>query len=162
MASNHDTRAFASIAANRDSVGRREFANGNAVEVKADAARTGGSFALIEGTHQPETGPPLHIHDDVDEALYVLEGEYTILAGDEVFKASEGDVVFLPRGLPHRFVCTSGGRMLLLYVPGGFEGYFAERAREEAASSGVLSASQLDAIGRRYGMRLAGGPQSTP
>src|SRR5215210_5795253 len=86
MASNHDTCAFASIAANRDSVGRREFANGNAVEVKADAARTGGTFALIERTHQPKTRPPLHMHYDVDEALYVLESDYSIVSVDEVFK----------------------------------------------------------------------------
>jgi mannose-6-phosphate isomerase-like protein (cupin superfamily) len=131
-------------------------ANGNVVEIKADAARTGGRLTVVEGTHRPATGPPLHVHDDVDEAFYLLEGEYSIEVGDEVFTATAGDLVFVPHGVAHRFESKEGGRMLLLYLPGGFDGYFEERERDEQRAGGRLSAEQLDAIGRRHGMRVVG------
>jgi mannose-6-phosphate isomerase-like protein (cupin superfamily) len=131
------------------------FANGNHVEVKAGGEQSGGRLTLIEGTHMPHTGPPLHVHDDVDETFYVLEGSYAITCGDRIFDAGPGTLVFVPHGTPHRFeLGNAPGRMLLLYAPGGFEGYFEERQREEERHGGVLGADQLDALGRKYGMRL--------
>lgn len=44
--------------------------------------------------------------------------------------------------------------MLLLYTPGGFEGFFAERASAESVRGGSLQPDEIDAIGRRYGMRV--------
>ena len=43
------------------------FASGNRVEVKVGERQSEGRLTLIEGTHMPHTGPPLHVHDDVDE-----------------------------------------------------------------------------------------------
>jgi quercetin dioxygenase-like cupin family protein len=37
--------------------------------------RTGSSFSLMTCHIQPGTGSPRHIHDDEDEAFYVLEGQ---------------------------------------------------------------------------------------
>ena len=36
------------------------------------------SFSLLEATEPPGFGPPTHIHEDADEAFYVLKGEYII------------------------------------------------------------------------------------
>jgi hypothetical protein len=44
--------------------------------------------------------------------------------------------------------------MLLLYTPGGFEGFFADRFSEETSRGRSLEPGELDAIGRRYGMRV--------
>jgi hypothetical protein len=44
--------------------------------------------------------------------------------------------------------------MLLLYTPGGFEGFFAERASAESVRGRSLQPDELDAIGRKYGMRV--------
>lgn len=133
------------------------FANGNHVEVKAGGEQSGGRLTFIEGTHMPHTGPSLHVHDDVDEIFYVLEGSYAITCGETIFDAGPGTFVFVPHGTPHRFeVGNAPGRMLLTYAPGGFDGYFQERQREEERHGGVLSADQLDALGKKYGMRLSG------
>ena len=134
-----------------------DFANGNRVEVKIGEGQTEQRLTFIEGSHGPRTGPPRHIHDDTDEIFYVLEGSYAITCGETIFDASPGTFVFVPRGTSHRFEPGSeGGRMLLLYSPGGFEGYFEERHREEIQHGRGLRADRIDSLGRKYGMRLDG------
>ena len=44
--------------------------------------------------------------------------------------------------------------MLLLYTPGGLEDFFAERASAESVRLGSRQPDEIDAIGRRYGMRV--------
>ena len=41
---------------------------------------------------------PLHVHVRDSETFCVLEGELTLFVGDEVVKASAGDVVYAPAG----------------------------------------------------------------
>ena len=134
-----------------------DFANGNRVEVKIGEEQSDGRLTFIEGTHRPRTGPPPHIHDDRDEIFYVLEGSYAITFGERNVDAFPGTFVFVPRGTSHRFEPGSeGGRMLLLYSPGGFEGYFEERHREEIQHGRGLRTDRIDSLGRKYGMRLDG------
>ena len=52
-------------------------------------------------TFPPGTFVPPHIHPTQDEFIYVLEGRYDLfLAGEETF-ATAGDLVRLPKGIPH-------------------------------------------------------------
>ena len=129
-------------------------ANGNTIWIRASASDTGGAFTLIEGNHIAGTGPPLHTHDAEDETFWIVDGAYTLQVGDEEYSATAGDIVFVPRLVPHRFRCRSDGRMFLLYTPGGFDGFFAERASGETAHGRSLRPDELDAIGRKYGMRI--------
>jgi hypothetical protein len=46
--------------------------------------RTGSSFSLMTCHLPPGQGPPPHIHDDEDEAFYVLEGLMRFKAGTDV------------------------------------------------------------------------------
>jgi mannose-6-phosphate isomerase-like protein (cupin superfamily) len=128
------------------------FVNGNRVDVKICEP----GLTMVEGSHLPRTGPPLHIHDNIDEGFYVLEGSYSLLCGSETLELATGSSAFVPRGTPHRFEPgANGGRMLLLYSPGGFEGYFEERHLEESQQGGNLTREQLASLGEKHGMRLA-------
>jgi len=138
----------------RDGCVSYAVANGNTIWVRASTADTGGADTLIEGDHIAGTGPPLHTHDPEDETFWIVEGSYIFQADDEEFSAAAGDMVFVPRLVRHRFQCRSDGRMLLLYTPGGFEGFFAERAAAESVRGGSLQPDEIDTIGRRYGMRV--------
>lgn len=112
--------------------------------VKASAAETGGAFSLIETTNPPEAGPPLHLHRDVDEAFYVLEGQYEFHCGSERIDAGPGAFVLLPRGVPHRYRAgTDGGRVLMLFSPGGTEGYFRDLAAAMAAGTDEKALAEL-------------------
>ncbi len=88
----------------------------------AGVGDTGGNFTLIRTTAPAGDAVPLHRHAAVDESFYILRGSLTVTCGDEVFEAAAGDLVHLPRGLPHRYVAgDDGGEMLILGTPGGLE-----------------------------------------
>src|SRR5512132_1224149 len=75
-----------------------------AMSVKATQEQTGGHFSLLEAAAEPaEFGPPLHLHRDVSESFYVLEGEYTIFLDQRQFTCPAGAFIFIPAGTPHTF-----------------------------------------------------------
>lgn len=103
--------------------GRQFTVFGSSMVYKATSEDTGGAFSLALETTAPHSGLPLHIHHREDEAMYILEGQYEIQCGDEVFLATDGAFVFLPRGIPNRYqnVADTAGRFLHITSPGGFE-----------------------------------------
>jgi quercetin dioxygenase-like cupin family protein len=102
-------------------------------QVKAPAPATGGQISVTELVLPEASSPPLHVHHREDEAFYVLEGQLTCRAGDQVLTATAGSFVWLPRDLPHTFrVDSPTARILSLCVPGGFEEFFAAIGRPAA------------------------------
>lgn len=77
---------------------------GMAVGVKLTHAQTYGQFSGIECSLQPrQMGPPPHVHYELDEIMYVLEGTVTVLEGDTTREVSAGGWHFRPRGVVHTF-----------------------------------------------------------
>lgn len=58
------------------------------------------SFAF-EAVSPPGTFVPPHIHPDQEEYLYILEGKLDFMLGGADAQATPGDLVRLPRGVPH-------------------------------------------------------------
>ena len=52
-------------------------------------------------TFPPGTFVPPHIHPDQDEFIYVFEGTFDLFLDGEEVKATNGDLVRLPRGKAH-------------------------------------------------------------
>jgi mannose-6-phosphate isomerase-like protein (cupin superfamily) len=46
---------------------------------------------------------PLHLHNNDDEAWYVLEGKLCVEVGAETVEASSGAAVLVPKGTPHTY-----------------------------------------------------------
>jgi quercetin dioxygenase-like cupin family protein len=93
--------------------------------VKAGGAETGNAFAQIETDDPCGGAPPMHVHRNEDETFYVLEGEVTVLAGDERIDLSAGDYCFAPRDIPHTYIVRSErARMLTTLSPAGLEELF--------------------------------------
>ena len=139
--------------------GEKIWITGDTVTIRATAADTGGAYTMIESTASPGNGPPLHLHRDEDETLYVLEGDIEITNGDQVLKGKPGAVAFVPKGVAHRFRGTGEriGRILIVYTPGGIEGFFREAGRP-ATGEGPAPPFDSDELarsivaGRRYGL----------
>jgi quercetin dioxygenase-like cupin family protein len=76
---------------------------------------------------RPGLESPLHVHYTEDEGFYVLEGNVTILVGDETVELASGQHAFDPRDVPHRFtVGPDGAQMIWVLTPGGFENFIEE------------------------------------
>lgn len=62
-----------------------------------------GHYGLYETEVAPGSVTPPHIHYELNEQFYVLEGELEMLAGDERVTATPGTFVAVPRGMVHAF-----------------------------------------------------------
>lgn len=101
---------------------------GDTYDIKLTSLVTNGSLGLVEASVPPGGGPVRHTHAHEDEIFYLLSGELEFLTGDRTFIAGPGDVVFIPRTLPHRFrnVGLRPTSMIFLYTPAGPEGILIE------------------------------------
>jgi mannose-6-phosphate isomerase-like protein (cupin superfamily) len=129
----------------------------NGLALKAGTNETNGAVAVYEGGLPARTpGPPLHVHEREDEALYVLEGEVTVRLGDELSTAGAGSFVWMPRGVAHSFANrgTVPVRLLGFAVPGGIEGLLASVPRDGSR----LDPAFLAALADTYGSRVVGPP----
>lgn len=91
-----------------------------------DAARTGGAYELMKFDVPTGVGPPLHVHQNEDEAFFLVEGQLTVFVGEERVQAEPGNFVHLPRHVPHGFQNTSGrfASFLCWVMPGNLAGFF--------------------------------------
>lgn len=84
-------------------------------------------FTLTEfaGTEGAWTVP--HLHREMEESFFVLDGTFTFLVGEEHHETTAGSYLLVPRGTAHAISAGSGGgRVLVLMVPGGLEHMFFE------------------------------------
>ena len=126
------------------------------IRVLMPKAALDGALSMFEDRNEPGAGPPLHVHRDAEEIFAILAGHYRFQCGDEVLDASPGDVVVVPRGMPHTYLNTGEGtgRLLVTMRPGGFEGFF-----EEVAAAALTVPDDIGAIaeiGARYGIEFLG------
>jgi quercetin dioxygenase-like cupin family protein len=58
------------------------------------------NFAMRKFTMEPGGGMPNHTNT-VEHEQYVLRGQATIGIGDEEYQVQDGDIVYIPAGIPH-------------------------------------------------------------
>lgn len=73
------------------------------LRLRVPAEATAGSITVHEGVLAPAEAVPLHVHDEADQLLYVVEGKLEVTVGDGTFTALPGDLVAKPHGVPHGF-----------------------------------------------------------
>ncbi len=90
---------------------------GTTVTSKADGTTTGDAFVVAETTLPPGGfEPPLHLHREIAESLYVLDGRLDLQVGDERRIAVPGTFVSIPAGVPHTMSVTGTEPVRLLMV----------------------------------------------
>ena len=142
--------------------GEKIWITGDTVIIRATAVETGGAYTMIEAIASPGNGPPPHLHKNEDETLYVLDGDFEILNGDKgLLRAKPDAVAFVPKGTVHRFRCVGehSGRILLVYTPGGIEGFFRESGRPAVRDGPAppLDSEEItrtEKAGQRYGLEV--------
>jgi quercetin dioxygenase-like cupin family protein len=141
--------------------GEKIWIVGDTLWFKATSAQTAGAFTVFENVSLPGNGPPPHLHENEDESIYVIDGEFEILLGAKTMRAEPGAFIFVPKRTVHRFRCIGDdpGKVLIHYTPGGIEGFFREAGVPatndgQAPSVDIAEITRTEMAGKRYGLHV--------
>jgi mannose-6-phosphate isomerase-like protein (cupin superfamily) len=125
---------------------------GTQVAYKAEGQRPAGGPTFLEFTAAPGFNTGDHIHRQIEEIFYVVEGEFQIRAGDRSLRAKPGDFVLVPPGVPHGFANPVGGpaKMVLLISPAGVHERYFEELAAILAKPGPPDVQAIAALRKRY------------
>jgi quercetin dioxygenase-like cupin family protein len=140
---------------------------GELVVIKARSEDTGGAYSLTEEAWPPEVGPPPHIHHTQDETFYVLEGKLEFVSEDGATRAAAGSLVHIPKGMQRAYKNPgpTNARAIVLFTPGGFEGFFEEVGEPVTGpasppSAGEPDLERLTALAAKYGCEILPPPST--
>ena len=141
---------------------QRDPRNPGPWQVLAGGDRTAGSVIFGEARLPAgSSGPGLHVHTrEDDEAAFVISGVMTFVVGARRFEATTGELVWLPRNVPHTFANLGDEPVWAFGVttPAGLEGMFAEQSEYFSTLQGPPDPDRIRKIGARYGVRALGPP----
>ncbi len=135
--------------------GRKMNVLGHAITLKLTQQETEGEYYVFEVVTPPGHGIPPHVHRNEDEVIQVIEGEYQIQLGKQMYQAKAGAVIHFPRYTPHSFqnVGTKPGTTLWTVIPGtNFEKFFEELGALPAG--GPPDMAKVAAIFNKYEIEL--------
>lgn len=132
------------------------------VDVKLTASQTDGRAGMWIWVARRGAASPLHMHHREDEQFLVIEGQARFTIGQETLEAEAGDLVLLPREVPHTYVITSDtARLVGTATPGGFEQYFTDLGTPVMAGAPEAPPPTIEAMAAtaaRYGIEILGPP----
>lgn len=133
---------------------------GGVLTFKVTSDQSGGELTAAETVAAPAEGPPLHMHSNEVEFIYILEGTFRIRLGDELLDAAPGSFVFIPRGTPHtwRNIGAAAGRFFFGVIPAAtaFEEFFKRYARLPRDQRGTEAFARL--AGETKALEVLGPP----
>ncbi|HEV8508094.1 MAG TPA: cupin domain-containing protein [Chitinophagaceae bacterium] len=91
--------------------------------------QTDKQFSNVEVVFAPkQMGPSPHMHEDLDELMYVLEGTATVMIGEKIYEIEAGGWSFRPRRIIHSFWNASDKplRFIDCFFNQNFEDYLEE------------------------------------
>lgn len=145
--------------------GEAIWAMGSLFEIKLRSDESGGGLELAEVHQPPGVATPLHSHDREAEVFYLLSGRMDYEAGGELFQLEEGSVMYLPKGIPHRFRIRGErpARILAIVNPGGlFDLYrtvgIAAEERTIPSSPDPAEFGRWASAATGFGLQLLGPP----
>tara|TARA_R110001583_G_C5563077_1_gene401366 strand:+ start:540 stop:1070 length:531 start_codon:yes stop_codon:yes gene_type:complete len=77
---------------------------------------------VLEMTLPVGSTPPLHVHANLDDSWYILEGEMVVRCGGDERIVNAGHWVSMPRGVPHTFrvIGDCNARILMVHDNASF------------------------------------------
>ena len=135
---------------------RRWFYGGGTHTWKVTAEESGGGFFVFEDEMTQGKATPLHAHPEVEETIFVLEGDILLNIDGTEHAVGSGGLSFVPRGVPHAFTVRSeAARLLTMQSPGAAQPFYWD-ASEPAVGEG---AGPIDLDRVRQAAQETGGTQ---
>ncbi|MEP0873149.1 cupin domain-containing protein [Trichocoleus desertorum AS-A10] len=135
---------------------------GSRLNIVADHTTTGGQYDLIEGYFPPGIQTPPHRHTRYSEQLYVLEGEFTVWAGENKVVLNAGESFLIAPCTPH-VVAALGGRPargLVVAAPSAFARLIAAVGTLDEAEPADMKL--FERISAEIGDEILGAPGDLP
>ena len=132
------------------------------LRVLVPASSTDGRFSVVELSEHPPYRTPAHVHPEMDESFYVLEGTLALEIDGRSHRLPAGSFVHIPRGTVHAQGSADDRpvRVLTTLSPGAFEQFFIDRvelAKTVPRSDPSFQDRMLEIV-RRYPRWLAPPP----
>lgn len=132
------------------------------VDIKLTRSQTDGHLGMWTFQARRGAASPMHVHHREDEQFLLVEGQARFIIGEQRLDAGPGDLVFLPREIPHAYLITSEtARGIGSVTPGGFEAYFTDLATPVRTGEPEPSPPSIEAMADgapRYGIEIVGPP----
>jgi quercetin dioxygenase-like cupin family protein len=118
--------------------------------LKLSSKDTNGQLSTFWYKGKEKTGPSFHSHPFQDEVFYVINGSYLFKLGNELTELNTGDLIFLPRNIPHTWtqISEEGQLFYFLQPAGKMEEFFLEMTR----TGGKLSKDQANIVSEAHGI----------
>jgi quercetin dioxygenase-like cupin family protein len=107
--------------------GERHVQLGTDIVFKSLSHETGGAAFIWENETPPGAMVPPHMHRTEDEFIYLVDGEMEVTIGEATHIVRPGDLVKMPRGVPHAIRSTGPAmtKSLWTVIPAGkMEAFF--------------------------------------
>jgi quercetin dioxygenase-like cupin family protein len=132
------------------------------ITIKVHLDDTGEKYEVVESTLPPGFESPPHVHQRMEQAFYVLDGEVEFKLNEETVRARAGDLVRVPTGVSHAFSNPANvwGKVLQIHTGGGLEKMFEELAQAFPPGTSI-DRERMGAIMQRYD-QLPVAPHATP
>jgi mannose-6-phosphate isomerase-like protein (cupin superfamily) len=142
-----------------------EHNGGMAIRTHIRSSMTNGLYSNVECAVAPKLmGPPPHYHKELDELMYVLEGEASILVGKDVVKIQAGGWHLRPRMLTHTFWNASDKdlRFIDMYFNQPFEEYLERIFHELTVENGYQDGTdkkfqEINKLNEKFGVIFESG-----
>jgi quercetin dioxygenase-like cupin family protein len=125
---------------------------GTELVFKATGEREGGGPTVIEFIAAPGFSTGDHVHSEIEENFYVVDGEFKLRCGEWTGRAGPGSFLRIPPRVAHGFgnLGSAPATLLLIISPAGVhEEYFRELAAI-LAKPGPPDAAVIGDLRQRY------------
>lgn len=125
--------------------------------------QTGKQISNVEVALAPkQMGPSPHLHENLDEMMYVLEGTATVMIGEEIFVVEAGGWNFRPRRIAHSFWNASDKPLRFIdfffnqnledYLDELFHKIIPDMIKNNLNPTSPAIATRIDALDKKFGI----------
>jgi quercetin dioxygenase-like cupin family protein len=95
----------------------------------ATGSETNNKFFISKTTiPSGDSGPPIHLHKNEDEYLFILKGTINVFVDQDNICLKEGDFYKISKNVPHTWYVSTDEtvEMIVIFQPAGIENMFIE------------------------------------